>query len=66
MKLRQLVEALIPTLLDDLEGYNDYELSLIAIKQPSQEQLATSIVYIHGSNDEYTVTSSEVQVLERP
>lgn len=66
MKLRTLVEAVLPSLVDDLEGYIDYELSLVATKPSSNDPLASSIIYIKRNGEEYTVTSNEVQILERP
>lgn len=66
MKLKTLIEAILPTLLDDLEGYASYELSLVALS-PDKNTLAQSLINIRASSPgDYTVTSSEVQVLESP
>ena len=64
MKLRALIEAIMPTLVDEMEGYSDYELSLVALR--GDETLAQSIVNIRNTNGDYTVLSSEVQVIESP
>lgn len=64
MKLRSLIEAILPTLIDEMEGYTDYELSLVAIR--AGDTLAQSLVNIKNNGGDYTVTSSEVQVLESP
>ena len=66
MKLRNLIEAVLPTLVDELEGYATYELTLVALS-PSGDTLAQSLLNIRCSNnDDYTITSSEVQILESP
>jgi len=66
MKLRTLIEAILPSLVDDLDGYIDYELSLVATKPSSNDPLASSIIYIRRNGEEYTVIASEVQILEGP
>lgn len=65
MKLRTLIETILPTLVDEMEGYTNYELSLVALS-PSSDTLAQSLVNIRCTADDYTVTSSEVQVIESP
>lgn len=66
MKLQTLIEAVLPTLVDEIEGYASYELSLIALS-PTGDTLAQSLLNIRCSNnDDYTITSSEVQILESP
>ena len=64
MKLRTLIEAIMPTLVDEMEGYSDYELTLVAVR--AGETVAQSLVNIKQSNGDYTVVSSEVQVIESP
>ena len=64
MKLRTLIEVILPTIVDELEGYTDYELSLVAFK--SGEVAAQSLVNIKNNSADYTVTSTEVQVLSPP
>lgn len=64
MKLRALIEAVLPSLVDDLDGYKEYELSLVATR--NGETVAQTLVCIRCTNvDDYTITSTEVQVLER-
>lgn len=65
MKLRTLIEAVLPTLIDEMEGYNTYELSLVCLS-PTGDILAQSLVNIKQTNNDYTVTSSEVQIIESP
>ena len=65
MKLRTLIEAILPTLLDEMSGYTDYELSLVATR--GGETIAQSLLNIKQVEaNNYTVISSEVQVLESP
>ena len=65
MKLQTLIEAVLPTLVDELEGYATYELTLVALS-PSGETAAQSLVNIRNNSGDYTVISSEVQILESP
>ena len=65
MKLRNLIEAVLPTLVDEIEDYTAYELSLVALS-PSGETVAQSLVNIRNNSGDYTVISSEVQILESP
>ena len=65
MKLRTLIEAILPTLLDEMGGYSDYELSLVATR--NGETIAQSLLNIRAtSHDDYTVLSTEVQIIESP
>lgn len=64
MKLRTLIEVILPTLVDEMEGYIDYELSLVAFT--SDEVAAQSLVNIRNNSGDYTVTSTEVQVISPP
>lgn len=64
MKLRMLIEAILPTLVDEMEGYTDYELSLVAVR--AGETVAQSLVNIKQHDDDYRVVASEVQVIESP
>lgn len=63
MRLRALIEAVLPTLLDDLDGYEKYELGLIALDKAGNE-LASSIILITRTGEDYTTTSTEVQIFE--
>ena len=65
MKLRTLIEVILPTLVDEMEGYVNYELSLVALS-PSGDTHAQSLVNIRNNSGDYTVTSSEVQVISPP
>lgn len=65
MKLRTLIEVILPTLVDEMEGYVDYELSLVALS-PSGDTHAQSLVNIRNNSGDYTVTSTEVQVISPP
>ena len=66
MKLRTLIEAVLPTLLDDLDAYDNYELSLVALT-PSGDTAAQSLINIRQvATNNYIVLSTEVQVLESP
>lgn len=64
MKLRTLIEAILPTIIDELEGYEDYELSLVAFR--NGETVAQSLVNIRNNASDYSVISSEVQVVSPP
>lgn len=65
MKLRTLIEVILPTLVDEMEGYVNYELSLVALS-PSGDTHAQSLVNIRNNSGDYTVTSTEVQVISPP
>lgn len=65
MKLRTLIEVILPTLVDEMEGYVNYELSLVALS-PSGDTHAQSLVNIRNNSGDYTVTSTEVQVIDPP
>jgi hypothetical protein len=64
MRLRALIETVLPTLVDDLPGYDKYELSLVALK--GDEPVAQSIICIKRNQEDYTTTYTEVQRFEAP
>lgn len=62
MRLDELIETVLPTLIDEMEGYSHYELSLVALR--GSTPLAQSLIHIRHCDDDYTVTFSEVQIFE--
>ena len=64
MKLRTLIETVLPTILDELDGYKDYELSLVAVKEGNT--VAQSLVCIKNIDGDYVTTYSDTQVIEKP